>query len=174
MSPYTFVKQATENGESLLSLGCGIGLEFKKLNTHNITGVDIVPEYLTEVRKLYPHVKTFCSDVREYAKNCAPNSVDVVSLMDVIEHLDKKSGRALLEDAKRIATKQVLVFTPEGFVKNEPHNAWGIDAGDEHQKHISGWSVLEIKDMGFDLLDKWDDVSQHGKPYTALMFSWTP
>lgn len=178
INPYIFVQRATENGESLLSLCCGIGLELNGLNTQDITAVDIAPQYLEKTAHQYPLVKTVCSDALDYLREQPENSVDVISIIDGIEHMTKGIGLNLITEMKRVVRKEILLFTPQGhedggYLKNEPHNAWGIEGADEHQTHKSGWSALELKDLGFDMLQSAEDISQHGEPYTALMMRWT-
>lgn len=174
MSPYVFVEQSTARGESLLSLCAGIGYELNGLNTQDITAVDIVPQYLETLKNSYPHVKTVLSDVLKYTHAQPSNSVDVISIIDGIEHLTKIEGLLLMKEMERVARKEILLFTPQGgkkdgFVKNEPHNAWGIEGGDEHQVHQSGWKLSELEELGFDLLYSEESISQHNEPYTALM-----
>lgn len=171
MNPYTYVAEATQNGESLLSLCCGIGLELSGLNTQDVTAVDIAQQYLDEVPTRCPQAKIVCSDVLKYLKTQSDDSFDVVSIIDGIEHLSRRTGLQVVKHMMRVG-KCVLLFTPEGYLRNEPHNAWGIPDADEYQTHKSGWSVLELKDMGFQLLDKQAGISQHGEPYNALMFKW--
>ncbi|SDD91686.1 Methyltransferase domain-containing protein [Paenibacillus sp. UNCCL117] len=77
----------------------------------------------------------------------ADESVDTVFLLDVIEHLDKETGKQLLARTERIARKQIVIFTPLGFVENETmqdgKDAWGLN-GAEWQKHRSGWVPEEF------------------------------
>jgi ubiquinone/menaquinone biosynthesis C-methylase UbiE len=177
MSPYEFIRLCTKNGESLLSLCCGIGLELKNLNTSNITAVDISPQYIAEVSKKYPHVKAIQSDVLEYISKQPDNSVDVISFIDGIEHMTKKTGLKVLEHIKRVTRKRVILFFPEGinetgYLRNEPHNAWDIEGSDEFQKHKSGWKDEEVKALGFTGVSKTLETSQHNEPYYALMFEY--
>lgn len=174
MSPYPYVKEATDPDKSLLSLCCGIGLELAYLQTQSVTAVDIAPQYLDEVKNRCPQAKTIQSDALSFVEDCNDNQYDVISIIDGIEHMDKKTGLKLIEQMKRVAKQEVLLFTPQGpsedgYLKNEPHNAWGIEGADEHQTHKSGWTALELKDLGFEMLDKQGDTSQHGEPYVALM-----
>jgi len=174
MDPYIFVGRATEKGESLLSLCGGIGLELRDVTTKDITVVDIVPQYLFQVAHQYPNVKVVESDALEYLRTQPDQSVDVISIIDGIEHMTKGTGLNLITEMKRVAKKEILLFTPQGhvdggYLKNEPHNAWGIEGADERQTHKSGWTALELKDLGFEMLNSAEDVSQHGEPYTALM-----
>lgn len=178
MDPYKYVREATNHGESLLSLCCGIGLELNNLNTQNVTAVDIAPQYLVQVKDRCPQAVTGCSDSLEYLKTQLDNSVDVISIIDGIEHMDKKTGLELVKHMKRVVRKKILLFTPQGhtedgYLKNEPHNAWGIEGADHFQTHKSGWTETELTNLGFELAEKASSVSQHGEPYTALMFVFT-
>lgn len=178
MNPYIHVQEATKNGESLLSLCCGIGLELNNLSTQDVTAVDAAPQYLKEVHGRCPQAKTIRSEALEYVKAQPDNSVDVISIIDGIEHMDKETGRELIPEMKRVCRKRILLFTPQGpgkdgYLKNEPHNAWGIEGADHSQTHKSGWSALELKDLGFQIVESVGDISQHGEPYTALMTIYT-
>lgn len=174
MSPYPYVKEATKNGESLLSLCCGIGFELNDLGTENVTAVDVAPQYLEQVIQRCPQAKTVQSDALSYLKEQPDGSVDVISIIDGIEHMDKATGLEVIEQMKRVARKKILLFCPQGdaedgYLRNEPHNAWGIDGADEHQRHLSGWTADELKELGFTVLVSSRETSQHGEPYTALM-----
>lgn len=178
MNPYKFVQEATQRGESLLSLCCGIGLELNNLSTQDVTAVDPAEQYLKEVNGRCPQAKTVLSTALEYVKKQPDNSVDIISIIDGIEHMDKKTGLKLIPEMKRVCRKQILLFTPQGpgksgYLKNRPHNAWGIEGADHFQEHRSGWSALELKDLGFEIVESAQDISQHGEPYTALMTIYT-
>ncbi len=78
----------------------------------------------------------------------ADKSVDTVFLLDLIEHLEKEDGKALLYQAERIARRQVVVFTPLGFMPQEYEagevDGWGL-GGTELQEHRSGWLPDEFE-----------------------------
>lgn len=178
MNPYIYIKEATKNGESLLSLCCGIGLELNDLSTQNVVAVDAAKQYLEQVKDRCPQATTVHSDSLEYAKEQPDNCFDVVSIIDGIEHMDKETGIELIKEMKRICKKEILLFTPQGpgedgYLKNEPHNAWGIEGADHFQTHKSGWTAAELEDYGFTGIMTAEDVSQHGEPYVALMYRWT-
>jgi hypothetical protein len=69
-------------------------------------------------------------------------SVDSVFLLDVIEHLEREDGVALLRQCERIARRQIVVYTPLGFLRQEYEegdtDAWGLHGG-AWQRHRSGW-----------------------------------
>lgn len=178
MNPYYYVHEATKNGESLLSLCCGIGLELSGLDTKEVTAVDIYQGYLDKVKERCPQAKLVLSDALDYARLTKSNSFDVVSIIDGIEHMKKKTGLRLIKEMKRIAKREILLFTPQGpgddgYLKNEPHNAWGIEGADHFQLHQSGWTLDELEELGFKAIVATEDTSQHGEPYTALMMRWT-
>ncbi|MFA6513916.1 MAG: class I SAM-dependent methyltransferase [Patescibacteria group bacterium] len=78
-------------------------------------------------------------------------SVDTIFILDVIEHLDKNEGERLLKETEKIAKKQIIIFTPLGFLPQKSENkkdAWGMDGGD-WQEHKSGW-------LPEDFDDSWD------------------
>ncbi|HBG06064.1 MAG: hypothetical protein A2075_04250 [Geobacteraceae bacterium GWC2_58_44] len=78
----------------------------------------------------------------EAVKIFPPKSVDTVFLVDVIEHLEKSEALDLLRRTEALARKQVVLFTPLGFLPQEDldgKDAWGLDGG-AWQEHKSGWS----------------------------------
>ncbi|MVF22902.1 hypothetical protein [Methylocaldum sp. BRCS4] len=85
---------------------------------------------------------------KEIAEQVPPKSVDTVFLLDVIEHLEKEEGSRLLRLTEKIARRQVIIFTPLGFLPQEhsgAKDAWGLDGAD-YQAHRSGW----LPDLDFD------------------------
>lgn len=173
MDPYVFVREATNNGESLISLCAGIGLELYGINSKDVTAVDIAPQYTEELIRKYPTMKVVCSDALDFIKSQPRKSVDVISIIDGIEHMSKEQGKELISHMKRVAREKILLFTPEGYLKNEPHDAWGISGADHHQTHKSGWTREELNRLGFKLVKEASGISQHDEPYVALMTIWT-
>lgn len=173
MWPGKFIREALEPGDSILSLCCGIGIELRKLTEDTpITAVDITPEYIAEFKKMFPWADTHVSDVLKYLKTVPDKSFDLVSCIDGIEHLEKKAGYKLLDEMKRVTRKKALIFTPEGYIKNEPKHTWGIDGGDHHQLHLSGWEVKELEDAGFKLLEQSNALSAHNEIYNESMYEY--
>jgi hypothetical protein len=77
-----------------------------------------------------------------------PKSVDSVFLVDVVEHLEKGEALDLLARTEKLARKQIVIFTPLGFLPQENLNdkdAWGLDGG-SWQEHKSGWSPEDFDD----------------------------
>jgi predicted TPR repeat methyltransferase len=172
MNPFQFLEELVNGDTTVLSLCCGVGHELANVRTEHITAVDIAPQYIAEVKKKFPHIKTEVANAVDYIKKAKDQSFDVISLFDAIEHLTKEDGLILLEECKRVAKKHIIVFTPEGYVDNHPHDAWGISGADKYQLHLSGWSVDELKNLGFTILHRQPNITQHGEPFAALMARW--
>jgi len=172
MNPYAFLEEIVDKETTVLSLCCGIGIELAPLSAKSITGVDIAPQYIAELKKALPQVKGVVSDALAYIKKAKNDSFDVISLFDAIEHLTKEDGVELINECKRVARKHILLFTPEGYVRNEPHNAWGIEGADHWQQHLSGWTMDELRNLGFTILHRQGGKTQHGEVYHSLMARW--
>lgn len=84
-----------------------------------------------------------------------PKSVDTVFALDFVEHLEKSDGFAFLQEAERVARRQMVVYTPLGFYPQtyedpKKPDRWGMEGG-FWQAHRSGWHV---EDFG----ESWDMV----------------
>lgn len=67
--------------------------------------------------------------------------IDTVTMIDVIEHMEREDGIETIRLALEIAQRQVIVFTPLGFMKQDQDgstDAWGMQ-GQYWQRHRSGW-----------------------------------
>ena len=141
------------DAEVVLDIGCGIRPQtFIKPLVHICCEpygeyVDVLQQSVTE--------RTDClfvvlqHDWRAVVELFGPESVDTVFILDVIEHLEKQSGRALLALTEQIARKQIVVFTPLGFVEQhttqDGRDAWGLH-GAAWQAHRSGWMPQDFDD----------------------------
>ncbi|MBU1046015.1 class I SAM-dependent methyltransferase [Patescibacteria group bacterium] len=125
-----------KNAGSVLDLGCGGNSPLRHIKYGNYSvGVDAQEE----TSKI--HDRYIRADVLDIDKIFPKKSFDAVIALDLIEHLEKERGLALLHKMETIARKKIIIFTPNGFV--EQNNS------DEFQKHRSGWSLGELKNAGF-------------------------
>ena len=110
-------------------------------------------------------------------------SVDTVFLCDVIEHVDRDVAVHCLDALKRIARDQVVVFTPIGFMPQEPQQAgldqWGM-GGVDWQQHRSGWTPDDFpSDAGWAVVASKDYHRVDGyerpleEPFGAMWAIWT-
>jgi hypothetical protein len=102
--------------------------------------------YAEKLACTYPEKQVFCKDGISYLREAFSDSVDTVFMLDVIEHLDKADGAELVQQALRVARKQVVIFTPLGFMpqhytESEP---WEGVTHSELQNHKSGWLPAEF------------------------------
>ena len=133
--------------ESVLDLGCGILEATGRLCEQHVC-VDAFLPYLNRVRDAYK-----CPAILGTLPNVCPqfpdDSYDTVLLLDVIEHLEKEQAIETLEHAERIAAKQVIIFTPEGFTNQANINAWEL-GHNELQRHRCGFEVAELEARGYE------------------------
>lgn len=77
-----------------------------------------------------------------------PGDFDAIYLLDVIEHMTREEGAAVLRAAEERQPKQIVVFTPKGFLPQEG-DAWGL-GGEEWQRHRSGWTPDDFPDWAIE------------------------
>jgi hypothetical protein len=80
--------------------------------------------------------------VQDVGRFFGRHQFDCCVALDLIEHLTKEEGHQLIRDMERIASKRVLLFTPNGFLGQS-------GKGDDLQQHLSGWEAGEMRSLGF-------------------------
>jgi len=75
-----------------------------------------------------------------------PDNVDLVLLIDVIEHLKKEEALALI-DVLKANSRWIVIFTPEGDTVGYSNK----DSGNILQEHLSAWSADEVESLGFEV-----------------------
>jgi hypothetical protein len=71
----------------------------------------------------------------DYLNDCEP--VEAIYIIDCIEHMHKNEGLEVIELMLKKATKQIVLYTPTGFMQQDRDN-WGL-GGHYWQTHRSGW-----------------------------------
>lgn len=97
--------------------------------------------------------------------------VDTVVLVDVIEHMEKADGLETMRRACEIARRQVVNFTPLGFMpQHGGHECdpWGMQ-GQHWQEHRSGWTPEDFPGW-LCLVDKHFAKVRHPGAFFAI---WT-
>ncbi len=129
-----------KKAKTILDLGCGRGEQMRARNRRArllATGADGYLPALKQAR----HNKTHTLGLILCDVGFLPikrKSVDIVLCSQVIEHLSKIDGVALLADIEKIASIQVVVGTPVGFV-GRPLSAHGSEQENPLEKYESVW-----------------------------------
>jgi hypothetical protein len=141
----TLLERELEDCRVALDLGCGerpFLWECEALE--NVIGVDgsrraclgarETPKYESVVQSCLPELP-----FRE-------RSVDVVTLLQIVEHLPKPVASDLIAAAERVARRKVIITTPNGFVRQEAYD------DNPFQEHLSGWSIDDLRQRGYKVL----------------------
>ena len=131
--------------DSLLDVGCGSDSPVKHFSNgiERYVGVDAFQPSIDSSEAKHIHDEYHRLDVLEIGRVFPNRSFDGVVALDLIEHLSKPQGLALIEMMERIARKKVIIFTPNGFLEQREHD------GNKLQVHRSGWTVEEMRSLGY-------------------------
>jgi len=161
---FSYAKRMAVFSESLIDIGPGINRQ-TLFPHHQILYADPFDQYLLELTKKSRKQDIFlCSTALDIASMLRPDFVDSIVMMDVIEHLDKESGLSVIPKLKDSVRKQLIIFTPLGFIEQSNPgklDAWGLD-GEVFQRHLSGWSPGDFdSDFEFLVCDDFHKVQPH-------------
>lgn len=142
---WKYVKSA----DTVLDIGCGLRPQtFFKPDIHYCG--EPCEEYYRVLVKKYKNnnsVVVINDTAQNIVKQFGENSVDSIFMLDVIEHLPKADSKKVIKECQKLARKQVIIFTPLGFMKQEYANgekdAWGL-RGQYWQTHKSAWGVQDF------------------------------
>ena len=131
--------------KSLLDVGCGAYSPIKLFSNkmEYVVGVDIFEPSIEKSRAARIHNDYKNVNVLELDKHFEPNSFDCVISSDLIEHLTKDDGNKLITMMEKIASKKVVIYTPNGFFPQSEFD------GNKFQVHISGWEIDEMQKKGY-------------------------
>jgi len=141
------VYDVVQPGESVLDLGCG-----DKSRTMNLIRDNEVLS-VDAWEKCNPDMVL---DVEKEELPFKENSFDTVLMLDFVEHLEKERGEKIIERAKRIAKKKVLVFTPKYWTDNKDNvanpelwcyqNDYDLHKSLWHEEDFRGWATVPYPD----------------------------
>jgi SAM-dependent methyltransferase len=131
--------------KTVLDVGCGNGSPLRYLSEMHLTGVDGYGPALDEARQRGTHDEYHLADVKKVADVFPNRRFDACVALDVIEHLEKDDGWRMLESMERLATRRVVIFTPNGFVPQKSKDG-------DLQEHLSGWTADEMRGRGYRVL----------------------
>ncbi|ODA39534.1 class I SAM-dependent methyltransferase [Desulfosporosinus sp. BG] len=137
------------DSSTVLDVGCGVGSTLKEIRCPIKIGVDAHRPYLENAKYGERFIKLNFTAER-ISELFLPNSLDSVTLIDVIEHLEKGVALDVLRQVEAIAVKKVIVFTPRGFFKQLDIDHYGL-GGESYQRHRSGWEVDDFQNIGYNV-----------------------
>lgn len=140
----TELERAISDCKSLLDVGCGGSSPIQSFyNKIYSVGIDIFKKSIRESKKRRIHHRYFIMNALNIDKKFRKESFDCVLASDLIEHLNKDDGYRLIKMMEEISIKKVIVFTPNGFLKQSKHD------NNPYQLHKSGWTIKEMKNLGY-------------------------
>ena len=140
-----FLRKELTDCDSVLDIGCGIRSPAApfRFGVYSV-GVELYLPSLLKCKKAGLYSDLVHSDISQV--EFKSKSFDCVLCSDVIEHLTKKDGLALIKKMEDIAIKKVLIVTPNGYNIKEH-----LEDDNTLQAHKSGWTVKEFKDMAYEV-----------------------
>jgi hypothetical protein len=138
----TILRRELRGCRTALDLGCGQSSPLPACGVPYAVGVDVHRGYFDDdTRRARGHSAYVEADLRRV--EFRERSVDAVLALDVVEHLPKEDGWALIRRMERWARCKVIISTPNGFVPQLP------DEKNAHQEHLSGWLPQEFTERGY-------------------------
>lgn len=156
------LRQTTRDCQSVLDLGCGDSSPARLLRNASLVGVDGYEPSVKAARQQGTHDEVVLGDVRKADQLFPGRRFDACIALDVIEHLPKEDGWRMLEAMERLATKVVVIFTPNGFVPQKSRNG-------DLQEHLSGWLPEEMKAHNYQVIGMHGPKGLRGE-YAALRY----
>ena len=137
---------------SILDLGYGSGRHWNGITlpcSVSLTVIDASEDWVKA--NVSPRPNTILIGVMPPVLNdLEDSSFDIVIAYDLIEHLPKHEGVLLVYHMQRLAKSMAFLYTPNGFVWQPPSD------DNPYNAHLSGWSVGELKALG------WSSFQGHG------------
>lgn len=138
----TMIRQA--NCRSALDVGAGTVSVLSELRGElRSTAVDAFAPSIETARSAGLHDEYVVGDMLEHDFGGA--TFDAVVANEVIEHMEKWQGWALLKRMEQLASKVVIITTPNGF---QPQAA---EYGNPWQRHRSGWFTHDFRGLGYEV-----------------------
>lgn len=127
---------------TVLDLGCGYSspLEYCP-NIKFSVGVEPFMPYLLKSKQKGIHTRYLSKKIEDL--NFKENSFDAVIMIEVLEHLPKKTGEIILKKIEKWAKKKIIISSPNGYIHQK-----ALD-NNPLQKHLSGWDYDEMSSRGY-------------------------
>jgi hypothetical protein len=135
--------------DSVLDVGTGRMRSLVEAPCRVRIGLDAHRPYLEN--RMVPDAVPINASALQLEELFVRDAVDLVTLMDVLEHFPTGEALDLLRQAEVVARTRVLLFTPRGEFPQEGHDPLGL-GGEELQKHRSSWEPSELAEQGYTVI----------------------
>jgi hypothetical protein len=139
------LRKQLSNCQSCLEVGCGPDSPGRLVPFERYAGFDGYAPNIKKAKAAYPNHQYQVGRAEDLGAMYEDKSFDCVIALDLIEHLKKEDGLRMIDQMERIATKRILLFTPNGFLSQQSHNG-------DLQEHLSGWTAEEMRALGFNVI----------------------
>ncbi len=131
---------------SVLDVGTGLMRSLGELRCPVKVGLDAHRPYLMhrEIAGAVP----INANALEVERLFVPGAVDLVTLIDVLEHFPPDDALEVLRQVETVARRRVVLFTPRGGFPQEGHDLFGL-GGEELQQHRSTWESSDLVKLGY-------------------------
>jgi len=133
-----------KEGIRILDIGCGPHSSISKIIKYrkfNAIAFDIFEPNVKEARNSPVYQDAVMGDARNLPFK--DKEFDLVTFIEVLEHLDKEDGERALAELERVSKWLVLLTTP---LRESVHHAY---YGNPYEEHKYIWSLDELKAKGF-------------------------
>jgi len=139
-----YLNSVVKESDLILDIGCGTKVISSNLECSGVTTLDAWKPFVPDI---------WCDLMTIPKIPCENNSFEIVLMIDMIEHLSKDRGFALLQEAKRITNRDIYVLTPLWWDPNldcieDVNSAYYNNTFD---KHLSLWTPDDFQ--GFERIE---------------------
>ncbi|MBI5779284.1 MAG: methyltransferase domain-containing protein [Planctomycetes bacterium] len=141
----SLIKEQVRGSRIILDAGSGRLSSIRGINKDTdlcLVGIEFYKPYILKSRAKSIHNAYVQGDIRRMPFRA--KSFDSVVSVEVLEHLNKQDGLMMIGEMERVSKDKIVLTTPNGLLLLPPGPEDNPD-----EKHISGWGVNELKNLGF-------------------------
>ena len=145
-----FIRNNVKEDDVVLDIGCGIK-----------TYQDVECKLMVSLDGWMPLYPDILANLEEGVLPISNNSIDVILIIDVIEHIEKINGLKIIDESKRVTRRSIILFTPLWWEEDpgrHREDLWSF--ANPYKYHKSLWSKEDFTD--------WNSVDIREKYYTGV------
>ena len=148
---------------SVLDVGCAMGLLVEQLRIRGVEawGIDVSEFAIGNVHSSVAQYCAVSSAADEALPNGFPQSFDLVTCIEVIEHLEDEAVLPALENLTTLADRLLFSSSPEDYAEATHLN---VKPPDEWSARLAGLGMWRNMDLDASFLTPWAAVYDRRKP----------